>query len=320
MSERMSSTARERTARTMRRLRRWPASLWLGGTLVGLFVFAGLLSLVWTPDDAEHVDTANRLARIGTSGHLLGTDALGRDVVSQLMVGARNSLFVAVLSTALAVIPGVAIGLGVAGAPRAVRDVVSRTVDVGVALPGILVALVLATVLGPGNSAAIIAIVCWFVPLVARTTIGPARQVLSRDFVEASFGYGRRLPFILVRHVLPNTLPVIIVQASVMFASAILVEASLAYLGIGAQRPTPSWGRLLSDSQQYLTEAPHVTILPGVVIILVVLGFNLLGDGLRIVLDPQQTARDDPSPRSPATQDTSAGSSLVPATGGSSAA
>ena len=125
-------------------------------------------------------------------------------------------------------------------------------------------------------------------PLVARVTIGPARQILAREFVEASYSYGRGRWFVLFRHVLPNIGPLIIVQGSVMFASAILIEASLSYLGVGAQRPTPSWGRLLNEALPLIDKAPSLMIFPGAAIMISVLGFNLLGDGLRTMLDPQQ--------------------------------
>lgn len=275
----------------VRRLRGLPVSLVVGAFLVALFIGIGLLSLVWTPYDPEGLNVSQRLFPPGTDGHLMGTDRLGRDVLTQVMTGARNSLLVSVVSTIVALIPGVMIGLAAAGSSRAWSEILSRLSDVGVALPGILVALVLATVLGPGNQAAIIAIIVWFVPVVARVTIGPAKQVMSREFVEAAFSYGRSRWYVRLRHVLPNIAPLIIVQASVMFAAAILIEAALSYLGAGAQRPTPSWGRLLNEAQPLIDIAPTLMIFPGTAIMIAVLGFNLLGDGLRTILDPQQEAR-----------------------------
>lgn len=266
-------------------------SLIIGGSFLALFLGIGFLSLVWTPHDAEAVDVARRMMPPGTDGYVLGTDRLGRDVLTQIMAGARNSLMVSVASTLVAVVPGVLLGLLAAGSRGFWLAALSRLTDLGVALPGILVALVLATAIGPGNTAAIIAIVIWFVPLVARVTIGPARQILARDYVEAAFAYGRDRWFVLLRHVLPNIAPLIIVQASVMFATAILVEAALSYLGVGAQRPTPSWGRMLNEAQPYIEAAPHLMIFPGAAIVIAVLGFNLLGDGLRTVIDPRQQIR-----------------------------
>jgi peptide/nickel transport system permease protein len=260
----------------------------LGVALVSLFVGIALLSYAWTPYDPLKMNVTDRLLSPGARGHLLGTDKYGRDVVSQLMSGARNSLYVSLLATTAAVVIGTMIGLGIAGSKLWARNVSSRFIDMWSSLPGILVALVLAASTGPGNQAAIIAIIFWFIPIAARTTIGPARQVLALDYVEAAFAYGRGKWHILTRHVLPNIGPLVIVLATILFASAILIEAALAFLGVGAQPPTASWGRLLQESQPLLERAPTLMFFPGIAIVLTVMGFNLLGDGLRIILDPQQ--------------------------------
>jgi peptide/nickel transport system permease protein len=270
------------------RLRRLPITLYLGGALVTAFVAVALLSFVWTPYPPNDLHMTNRLAGPGTPGFLLGTDRAGRDVVTELMLGARNSLYVSVVSTIVALTVGSAIGLAIAGSPGSVRGPFTRLVDAGLALPGILTALVLAAKLGPGNTTATLAIIIWQIPVAARVTIGPARQVLALDFVEAAYGYGRHRPYVLVRHVLPNIGPLLIVLGSVMFAAAILIEAALAFLGVGVQPPTSSWGRFLSESQSLLDAAPYLMFFPGGAIVLTALGFNLLGDGLRTVLDPQQ--------------------------------
>lgn len=269
-------------------LRALPLSLTVGGLLVGILVSVALLSLVWTPHDPTAVSVGERLLPPGTDGYLLGTDRLGRDVLSQIMAGARNSLRVGVVSTIAALIPGVAVGLAAAGSGPFWQSALSRITDVGVALPGIVIALVLATVMGPGTTTVIVAIVIGFLPIVARVTIGPAKQILARDYVEAAFAYGRTRPYVLVRHVLPNIGPFIIVQASVMVAVAILIEAALSYLGVGAQIRTSSWGRSLNEAQPLIDVAPLLMVFPGAAIMLAVLGFNLLGDGLRTILDPQQ--------------------------------
>lgn len=266
-----------------------PTSLVVGGILVGLVVATALLSYFWTPHDPGRINVRQRLAPLGTPGHLLGTDRVGRDMLSQIMAGARTSLYVAVVSTLVALMLGTALGLATAAARGAVQSVMTRAVDVGVAIPGILIALVIATALEPGNTASIIAIVFWFVPVAARVTIGPSRQILALDYVEAAYAYGRSRAYVLVRHVLPNISSILIVQASVMFASAILVEASLSFLGIGAQPPTSSWGRLLREAQPMIDVAPGLMVFPGLAIMIAVLGFNILGDGLRSWLDPRQT-------------------------------
>jgi peptide/nickel transport system permease protein len=267
---------------------RYPLSLWIGGALVALFVSVALVSFFWTPYDPKAISVPDRLRPPGSRGYPFGTDKLGRDVVTQLMLGARNSLYVSVMSTTVALTVGALFGLLVAGAGPRWQGTLTRTADVGLALPGILVALVVATKLGPGNTTAILAIIVWFVPVAARVTIGPARQVLALDYVEAAFAYGRSRRFVLFKHVLPNIAPLLIVLASVMFAAAILIEAALAFLGVGVQPPTPSWGRFLNEAQPLLDAAPSLMYFPGLAIVLTVLGFNLLGDGLRTVLDPQQ--------------------------------
>jgi len=275
-------------ASVWRRIARVPITLYLGGALVSSFVFVALLSFVWTPYPPNHLNMSNRLEPPGTPGFLLGTDRAGRDVITELMLGARNSLYVSVVSTVVAMIIGTSIGLAIAGSNRYFQGPLTRLVDTGLALPGILTALVLAAKLGPGNTTATLAIIAWQIPVAARVTIGPARQVLALDFVEAAYGYGRRRSYILVRHVLRNISPLLIVLGSVMFAAAILIEAALAFLGVGVQPPTSSWGRFLSETQSLLEAAPFLMFFPGLAIVFTVLGFNLLGDGLRTVLDPQQ--------------------------------
>lgn len=271
-----------------RRLRKYPATLYIGGLLVSLFVFVALLSFVWTPYPPNKLNLSNRLAPPGTPGFFLGTDRAGRDVVTELMLGARNSLYVSVVSTVVAMFLGALIGLSIAGSRKVLQGPFTRLVDAGLALPGILTALVLAAKLGPGNTTATLAIITWQVPVAARVTIGPARQILALDYVEAAYGYGRTKAYVLRRHVLPNISPLLIVLGSVMFAAAILIEAALAFLSVGVQPPTSSWGRFLNETQSLLEAGPYLMFFPGLAIVLTALGFNLLGDGLRTVLDPQQ--------------------------------
>lgn len=277
----------------MRERRTVPAQLVVGAALIGVFVGVALVSLLWTPYDPAALNVTQRLAPPGTEGHILGTDKFGRDVVSQIMAGAQNSLFVAVVSTSVSVVPGVLLGLLAAASSRGLGDTISRAIDVVIALPGILIALVLATAMGPRNTTTIIAIAAALVPLTARLVIGPARQILARDFVAAAFAYGRSRWFVLVRHVLPNIAPVIIVSVALQFSIAILIEASLAYLGAGAQRPTTSWGLFFNESQTVVGAMPTLVLFPGIVMVLAILGFNLLGDGLRTLLDPRRAVRAD---------------------------
>ena len=284
-----NSQTKHLSSRLWKRLRRLPLTLYLGGTLVTVFVVVALTSFIWTPYPPNKLNLTNRLAPPGSAGFLLGTDRAGRDVVTELMLGARNSLYVSVVSTVIALFIGLVIGLSIAGSRQIVQGPLTRLVDVGLALPGILTALVLAAKFGPGNSTATLAIIIWQVPVAARVIIGPARQILALDYVEAAYGYGRRKSFVLRRHVLPNIGPLLIVLGSVMFAAALLIEAALAYLTVGVQPPTSSWGRFLNETQSLLEAAPYLMFFPGVAIVLTALGFNLLGDGLRTVLDPQQS-------------------------------
>jgi peptide/nickel transport system permease protein len=269
------------------------ASILVGSGMAAIFVGAGVLSLIWTPYPTDIVDVANRLAPPGTDGHLLGTDGLGRDVLSVVMAGAWTSISISVISTALSLIPGALIGLLVAAMRPTTQSVVTRFIDMFIAFPTILIALLIATSRGVGSQAAVVAIVLSFVPIVARVALGPARQVLALPFIEAAYSYGRSRWFVLWRHVLPNVAPLLIVQASLLFASAILMEAGLAYLGVGTQPPTPSLGRSLTDAQLTLDQAPYLAVFPGLAICIAVLGVTILGDGLRSRLDPRQLARGD---------------------------
>jgi len=288
-----ASVDNEQSYAPQRAARRLPPTLIIGAILVTIVVGVAVLSFFWTPWDPAKLNIRSRLAPPGTPGFPLGTDRLGRDMLTQIMVGARNSLYVSIVSTVLALVVGTLLGLLTAAASDRWQSVLTRAIDVGVAIPGILVALVLATAIGPGNTASIVAIIIWFIPVAARVAIGPAKQVLTLDFVEAAFAYGRSKMFVLLHHVLPNISSILIVQASVMFASGILAEAGLSFIGIGAQPPTASWGRILKEAQPMIDVAPTLMVFPGVAIMVAVLGFNLLGDGLRSYLDPRQIAVQD---------------------------
>ncbi|UCG41132.1 MAG: ABC transporter permease [Acidimicrobiia bacterium] len=270
------------------RRRRWRrTNLVVGALIVGTVVATALLSFVWTPYDPTAISGADALLPSWSPGHPMGTDAFGRDVLSQLMVGARSALFVGVLAVSIAVLIGVPVG-GFAAARRGwVEDAVMRLADVIYAFPAVLGAILLVAALEPGIGPAMIAIGVAYVPIVARVTRGASLRVLELDFVTAARSYGRTPSFIFIRHVLPNIASVLIVQATVLFALAILAEAALSFLGIGTQPPDPSWGRSLRDAQTLVRIAPGLALWPGAAIALTVLGFNLLGDGLRDALDPR---------------------------------
>ena len=266
-------------------------NLIIGATLVGLVVVTAIVSYLWTPFDPEQVNVADRFLGVGEAGHLLGTDQFGRDIASQLMVGARNTLFVGVLAVGIAIVVGIPLGAVAAVRRGWWEETVMRFSDLMFAFPAVLLAILLVAVFGPSTTSAMVAIGLAYVPIVARVTRGASLPVLERDFVLAARGYGRRRAFIFVRHVLPNIASVLIVQATVLFALAILAEAALSFLGIGTQPPTPSWGRSLNDAQTFISVAPTLALWPGLAIALSVLGFNLLGDGLRDALDPRLEVR-----------------------------
>ncbi len=284
-----ASTPQSSISRTSGRRRgRWRRlNLALGLAIVLMVAGTALVSFVWTPFDPERIDASKRLIGVMEQGHLLGTDQFGRDLFSGIMVGSRTALFVGILAVGIAVLIGIPIG-GFAAARRGwVEDVVMRASDVVYAFPPVLLAILLVAAVSPGTGSAMVAIGIAYVPVVARVTRGAALSVFQLDFVTAARSYGRGNAFIFVRHVLPNIASVLIVQMTVLFALAILAEAALSFLGIGTQPPTPSWGRSLRDAQTFLQLAPRLAIWPGLAIAMTVLGFNLLGDGLRDALDPR---------------------------------
>lgn len=258
----------------------------IGAVLSTLLVLAALLSLVWTPHSPYDVDMSLRLLKPGGS-HWLGTDPYGRDVASLLLVGARASIVVGVIAVGIGLVIGTALGL-LASAKRGwIEEAIMRVADFGFAFPAILSAIMLTAVFGPGMVNAIIAIGVYNIPTFARITRASANAVWAREFVLAARACGKNSFAITVEHVLPNIASVLIVQATIRFAIAILAEAALSYLGLGTQPPQPSWGRMLSEAQTLLFQAPLLGVFPGLAIALAVLGLNLLGDGLRDLFDPR---------------------------------
>ena len=273
------------------RRRPLPPSLAAGALLIALLVLSALVSFAWTPAPPTHVLIADRFAGPGQHGHLLGSDQFGRDVLSMLMVGARNTLFVGVVAVGIAIVLGVPLG-GAAALRRGwVEELVMRASDLMLAFPALLLAILFAAVFRPGILTAMIAIGLAFTPVFARLVRGAGLQVMAQDYVTAARTFGSSAGAVFWRHLLPNVTNVLIVQATVAFALSILAEAALSYLGLGTQPPTPSWGRMLNDAQAYLNQSPLLALWPGLAIALSVLGFNLLGDGLRDLLDPKLVER-----------------------------
>ena len=265
--------------------RRHP-SLLVGVLLVLLLLGAAGLSFVWTPWSPYEMDLAHKL-QTPNAQHWLGTDAFGRDVASLLLVGARNSILVGVLAVGIGLSIGTALGLLAAARRGWVEELVMRLADFTFAFPAILSAILLTAAFGAGIVNAIIAIGIFNIPTFARVARASANTVWARDFILAARACGKGRWRITIDHVLPNIASVLIVQATIQFALAILAEAALSYLGLGTQPPQPSWGRMLAEAQTLMFQAPLLAVWPGVAIALAVLGLNLLGDGLRDLLDPR---------------------------------
>ena len=258
----------------------------IGAVLSALLVLAAALSLVWTPHSPYEVDMALKLQPPGGS-YWLGTDPYGRDIVSLLLVGARASIVVGLIAVGIGLVIGTALGLLASARRGWVEEGIMRLADFGFAFPAILSAIMLTAVFGPGMVNAIVAIGIYNIPTFARITRASANAIWGREFVLAARACGKGAFSITIEHVLPNIASVLIVQATIRFAIAILAEAALSYLGLGTQPPQPSWGRMLSEAQTLLFQAPMLGVYPGVAIALAVLGLNLLGDGLRDLFDPR---------------------------------
>ncbi|MEM8569345.1 MAG: ABC transporter permease [Pseudomonadota bacterium] len=262
-------------------------SLVLGAVLWGSFVVLALLSFVWTPGDVLAIDIPARL-QPPSAEHWFGTDHFGRDVFSMIMVGARVSLAVALVAVGIGMGFGVPLGLAaVAWRGGAFDELIMRSNDLVFAFPSLLIAIIITAVFGPSAFNAILAIGIFNIPVFARLVRGAGMSLWTRDFVRAARVAGKGPTRIAVEHILPNLANLLIVQGTIQFSLGILAEAGLSYVGLGAQPPTPSWGRMLAESQTMIALAPWLAIFPGLAIILAVLGLNLMGDGLRDLLDPR---------------------------------
>jgi peptide/nickel transport system permease protein len=273
---------------------RWNPALLVGGILTTLLIATALISLFWTPESPTRVRIALRLKAPLEAG-LLGTDHFGRDVTSLLMVGAWNSLAIAWPAVLLGAAIGTAIGCAAAAWKGIADEIAMRVSDVVFAFPAVLSAIMIGALVGSGPLAAVLAIAVFNIPVFARVTRGVALQVWTLDYIAAARALGKHPLRITWEDVIPNIAGALIVQVTIQLALAILTEAGLSYLGLGVRPPNPSWGRMLSDAQTYLSQAPHLAIAPGVAIALSVLGLNLLGDGLRDALDPTLRGRDVPA-------------------------
>lgn len=267
------------------RARRHPSFV-LGGALVLLLVLCAVLALVWTPWPVAEIDIPNKLAR-PSAAHWLGTDSLGRDIASQLLAGSHSSLLVGFIAVGIGLSVGGALGLLAAARAGWVDELIMRLSDFAFAFPALLLAIMLTAIYGPGLVVSITAIGLFNIPVFARVTRGAAQSVWTREYILAAQAAGKGRWRITLDHVLPNIASVLIVQATVQFAIAILAEAALSYLGLGTLPPQASWGRMLNEAQAQMFQAPWLAVYPGLAIALAVLGLNLMGDGLRDLLDPR---------------------------------
>ena len=262
------------------------------GLIIGSFlsiIFIGLafFSFIWIPYDIEALEISNKLKNPNLN-HWLGTDHFGRDILSMIMMGARTSIAVALLAVGIGVVIGVPLGLfSAARRGSFIDEVIMRGNDLIFAFPSLVIAILITAVFGPSAVNAIVAIGIFNIPVFARLTRAAALPLWERDFILSARVCGKSEVRISIEHILPNITNLMIVQGTIQFSLGILAEASLSYIGLGAQPPTASWGRMLADAQTLVSIAPHVALVPGLAILLMVLGLNLMGDGLRDLFDPR---------------------------------
>jgi peptide/nickel transport system permease protein len=267
-----------------------PPPLRLGGVLVMLIVVTATLSLLWLPQDP---DAANFMVRLTapTRVHPLGTDHFGRDLLSRMMAGARNALWVGMVAVSIGLTLGVALGVLAAFTGGLVDRTVTPLLEALYAFPALLLALLLVTAWRPGATSSMVAVGLSVVPIFARLARAGVLTAKAQPYVEAARAIGASGRRVVVRHVLPNILGPIVIQATLAMAAAVLIEAALSYLGLGTQPPTASWGRMLREAQSFMFLSPYPALWPGLGIAATVLGFNLLGDGLRDWMDPRRRSR-----------------------------
>lgn len=271
----------------LRRILRDPWTV-AGALIVAAFLLIGIFGPYLTPQDPYRQDIFNRFQAPG-GNHLLGTDELGRDVASRLVQGARVSLIISLASVAFSLVVGTVLGL-IAGFYGGLADTfVSRAIDVLLAFPGMLSAILITAILGPGLTSVILAAGIFSTPALARVVRASTLSLRSREFVESAHASGSGNLRVIFRHILPNCLAPIIVVATTNVGVVLIIASSLSFLGVGIQPPHPEWGAMVASARDYLRTAPHVIMFPGLAVLVVVLGFSLLGDGLRDLLDPKQS-------------------------------
>ncbi|MFN4273772.1 MAG: ABC transporter permease [Aliihoeflea sp.] len=258
----------------------------IGLAVTVLIAAMALLSFIWTPYDITHLVVANRM-QSPSAEFWLGTDHFGRDILSMIMVGARNSIAVAFIAVGIGMAIGVPLGCWAAARGGWIDEGLMRFNDLVFAFPALLSAIMITAIFGPGAINAMIAIGIFNIPVFARVARAGALSIWPREYILAARAAGKGPTLITVEHILPNIASILLVQGTIQFALGILAEASLSYIGLGAQPPMVSWGRMLFDAQTRMMVAPYLAIFPGMAIVITVLGLNLLGDGLRDILDPR---------------------------------
>ena len=271
--------------RALRRLARRKGAMVALGIIMLLVLLAIFAPSIAPYDPAKQSWAAVRKAP--SALYWFGTDEVGRDILSRIIYGARASLMAGVISVGIAIAVGVPVGLVAGYAGGLVDGIISRFTDAMLACPFLILAIALAAFLGPSLGNAMIAIGVTATPIFVRLTRGQVLSVKAEDYVEAARAIGNPPWRIAFRHILPNVMPQLLVQATLTIATAIIAEASLSFLGLGQQPPAPSWGSMLNAAQRFLTTAPWMAVWPGLAIFITVLSFNLLGDGLRDALDPR---------------------------------
>jgi len=286
LDARREASSRARWGRSLRRAtRNGLVVLGLVGAIlvVSMALFADRLAP--HPPDEQNFDLIESRP---SADAVFGTDRFGRDVLSRVIYGARISLYVAITSIVASMVVGGALGLTAGYVGGSTDNTINRVLDVFFSIPGLLLAVGIAAMRGPGVNSAVLAIAIVYTPIFARVMRGPVLAERAKDYVEAVRALGATRVAVALKHILPNVISPFVVQGTVALSQAILIEASLSYLGLSAQPPTPSWGNMLNEGRTYLETAPWISVFPGLAIMVTVLAFNLIGDGLRDVLDPSQ--------------------------------
>ncbi len=281
----ISEASKRELSRQWYRFRKRPIAV-IGFFIVLIFIVIAFVAPLIAPYDPYATDFKNMLAK-PSSAHFLGTDELGRDILSRILYGSRISLAIGLAAVGIAMLIGVPLGLIAGYYGGKLDNFIMRTIDILMAFPSILLAIVVVSILGPGLQNTIIAVSVFSVASFARLARGEVLNIKNQEFIEASRALGAGNGWIIYWHILPNTISPLIVWTTLNVSSAILTAAGLGFLGLGAQPPLPEWGAMLAKGREYLLIAPHITTFTGLAILLLALGLNLLGDGLRDILDPR---------------------------------